>query len=630
MATTVLRSGGGAGESLAAKCNSPLEEDASLPSNPPLPSSSSRPSSSTGRSPRCEAFVMTGDKILNLNPNISPCYAKLARDQIPPRMSIDESPRSTSSLLSHQMHFPSTKRGRIHSSISQPEDIKINRDQSVSKIARVAVAEERENEERMEMREETKETSGREKEEDSMATSMYRSMHSSNPQMITRDTRTCSSETFVLAPESPSKMSTITINGICSSTVQRVESDRVDMRVGPSSNPSSIPPTRSSSISRWMAHAVLSPWSGMRIDAALREFIAQVELRGETSAREQVIMHFSRRYFYANTTSFTSFDEVHALSCGLLLLNSDIHTSENTKKMSCREFINNMGHMGHEYGKPLLKALYQSIKDQPLVYAGVRSEGEKKKKSRGQHSMPLEMDPRSQIEYKRGYLMRKIVYDSDGTPTPFGRRGWRMLYVRVRALALYFSRDENEPPLYNALSGAVLLHHSLAEKATDYTKRKNVFRLRTAGLGEILFQASSDSEVSSWLHTLNLVAASFSSPSLPPAIDNRGEIVWPVLPKIHSSASAEDQMSHHEHSLCSLRKELDRLHSNAPPVRSKGKEVEKYFFNQRLLMLEISRYEVYISLLRSRMDGHSSDSGIVSKASNGEEGDRLSYREAMH
>lgn len=47
------------------------------------------------------------------------------------------------------------------------------------------------------------------------------------------------------------------------------------------------------------------------------------------------------------------------------------------------------------------------------------------------------------------------------------------------------------------------------------------------------------------------------------------------------------QIIHHEHSLSSLRKELDRLHSNAPPVRSKGKEVEKYFFNQRLLMLEV-------------------------------------------
>ncbi|GMT25059.1 hypothetical protein PFISCL1PPCAC_16356 [Pristionchus fissidentatus] len=641
--TTVLRSGGGAGESLAQQCNSPVDEVVALPSESHLPSVSSssvsRPSSSTGRSPRCEAFVMTGDKILNLNPNISPSYAKVARDQLPPRMSIHDSssPRSASALLSHQMNFPSTKRGRIHSSISQPEDVKINRDSSVSKMARVAMPEEeRENGgggertmmERREDEEEERDENREAADDSSVATSLYRSMHSSNPAMVTRDTRTCSSETFVMAPETPSKMSSVTVNGVCPPSVQHTPSH--DMRVVPTSPGSSVAPTRSSSISRWITHAVLSPWSGMRIDAALREFIAQVELKGETSAREQIITHFSRRYFYANTTSFSNFDEVHGLACGLLLLNSDLHSAENSKKMSSREFINNMAHMGHEYGKPLLKALYQSIKDEPLVYAGARSAPDRKKKTRAHNSAPLEMDPRSQIEYKRGYLMRKIVYDSDGTPTPFGRRGWRMLYVRVRALALYFSRDENEPPLYNALSGAVLLHHSLAERANDYCKRKNVFRLRTAGLGEILFQASSESDVSSWIHSLNLVSASFSSPSLPPAINNRGEIVWPVLPKMPSSASVDEQIALHEHSLCALRKELERLHANAPPVRSKGREVEKYFFNQRLLMLEISRYETYITLLRSRLDGHSSDSGIVSKASNVDDGDRLSYREAMH
>ena len=37
----------------------------------------SQNSSIQSRSPRCEAFVMTGDKMLNLNPKISPSYAKV-------------------------------------------------------------------------------------------------------------------------------------------------------------------------------------------------------------------------------------------------------------------------------------------------------------------------------------------------------------------------------------------------------------------------------------------------------------------------------------------------------------------------------------------------------------------------
>ena len=95
---------------------------------------------------------------------------------------------------------------------------------------------------------------------------------------------------------------------------------------------------------------------------------------------------------------------------------------------------------------------------------------------------PSQSDPRNQIEFKRGYLMRKCVYESDGAPSeslrlrrrgssntdspaivpyslsntfsaaPLGRRGWKMYFVRLKALALYFSRDESDPPLYNTLS----------------------------------------------------------------------------------------------------------------------------------------------------------------------------------
>lgn len=58
---------------------------------------SSTPDSQNSRSPRCEAFLMTGDKMLNLNPKISPSYAKVffllifyilslkvCHDQLPP------------------------------------------------------------------------------------------------------------------------------------------------------------------------------------------------------------------------------------------------------------------------------------------------------------------------------------------------------------------------------------------------------------------------------------------------------------------------------------------------------------------------------------------------------------------
>jgi hypothetical protein len=55
----------------------PPADDECLDEEPPSKVSSS----SLTRSPRCEAFLMTGDKMLNLNPKISPCYAKVCAKQ---------------------------------------------------------------------------------------------------------------------------------------------------------------------------------------------------------------------------------------------------------------------------------------------------------------------------------------------------------------------------------------------------------------------------------------------------------------------------------------------------------------------------------------------------------------------
>ncbi|VDK64453.1 unnamed protein product [Cylicostephanus goldi] len=62
----------GAREALSAYPTSPIAAACDSPSL------ACGDSPSTTRSPRCEAFVMTGDKILNLNHHISPNYAKVS------------------------------------------------------------------------------------------------------------------------------------------------------------------------------------------------------------------------------------------------------------------------------------------------------------------------------------------------------------------------------------------------------------------------------------------------------------------------------------------------------------------------------------------------------------------------
>lgn len=52
-----------------------------------------------------------------------------------------------------------------------------------------------------------------------------------------------------------------------------------------------------------------------------------------------------------------------------------------------------------------------------------------------------------------------------------------------------------------------------AEIASDYTKKKNVFRLKLANGGECLFQATDDDEMAQWVNSINSVTEAAASGS---------------------------------------------------------------------------------------------------------------------
>ena len=59
----------------------------------------------------------------------------------------------------------------------------------------------------------------------------------------------------------------------------------------------------------------------------------------------------------------------------------------------------------------------------------------------------------------------------------------------------------------------IILSESGVEVADDYTKRKYVFRLKTQSASEVLFQAESEANLSSWIEKLEPLAEA----SVPPA-----------------------------------------------------------------------------------------------------------------
>lgn len=70
------------------------------------------------------------------------------------------------------------------------------------------------------------------------------------------------------------------------------------------------------------------------------------------------------------------------------------------------------------------------------------------------------------------------------------------------------------PQLSDNVHNAIRIHHALATKANDYTKKQHVFRLQTSDQSEYLFQTSDSKELDSWIDTINFVCASFSAPPL--------------------------------------------------------------------------------------------------------------------
>ncbi|XP_037253490.1 PH and SEC7 domain-containing protein 2 isoform X3 [Falco biarmicus] len=351
-----------------------------------------------------------------------------------------------------------------------------------------------------------------------------------------------------------------------------------------------------------------------------KTFLKAFPLMGETQERERVLIHFSRRYCQCNPEESTSEDGIHTLTCALMLLNTDLHGHVNIgKKMSCQQFIANLDGLndGKDFAKDLLKTLYNSIKNEKLEWAIDEDELRKslselvddkfgasaKKMTRIVDSSNPFLDiPQAlnAVTYKHGVLTRKTHADMDGKRTPRGRRGWKKFYAVLKGTVLYLQKDEYKPDKDLSevdLKNAIRVHHALATKASDYSKKSNVLKLKTADWRVFLFQAPSKEEMLSWILRINLVAAIFSAPAFPAAICSMKKFCRPLLPSSMTKLCQEEQLRSHENKMKQIADELAE-HKLHPVEKSlKSKEAEEYRLKEHYLIFEKSRYETYINLL---------------------------------
>ena len=392
----------------------------------------------------------------------------------------------------------------------------------------------------------------------------------------------------------------------------------------------------------------------LSLDQALRRFLQQFCLTGETQERERVLLHFSKRYLECNPslmapTHFRSLDAVHTLTCAIMLLNTDLHGDNLQRKMTCNEFIENLRELndGQNFPRDLLRSTYYSIKEAPIPWATDQEPEEPANSpttkaitantvsnsandpiktvisafsdiaiTQGSsnnidvnHVNPfLELPNASTaVDFKKGYVMRKCCVDPNGKKTKLGKRSWRMFFLTLRDMVLYCFKDEKSP-VFDDFSAAIRIHHGLAVRASDYTKKKHVFRLYTCDRAEYLFQTSDEKELLTWIDAINYVVASYSAPQLPAACSSSSKFQRPLMPSSKSPLEMSDQLASHEVQLQQLRREYEEelratssSRNNQAQMMSKSKSSwSEYKEKEEFLLFEIMRYETYILTLRTK------------------------------
>uniref|UniRef100_A0A8C8TDS4 Pleckstrin and Sec7 domain containing n=1 Tax=Peromyscus maniculatus bairdii TaxID=230844 RepID=A0A8C8TDS4_PERMB len=375
-------------------------------------------------------------------------------------------------------------------------------------------------------------------------------------------------------------------------------------------------------------------FTGMTLDQALRVFLKELALMGETQERERVLAHFSQRYFQCNPEALSSEDGAHTLTCALMLLNTDLHGHNIGKRMTCGDFIGNLEGLndGGDFPRELLKALYSSIKNEKLQWAIDEEELRRslseladpnpkviKRVSGGSGSSPfLDLTPEpGAAVYKHGALVRKVHADPDCRKTPRGKRGWKSFHGILKGMILYLQKEEYQPgkALSEAeLKNAISIHHALATRASDYSKRPHVFYLRTADWRVFLFQAPSLEQMQSWITRINVVAAMFSAPPFPAAVSSQKKFSRPLLPSAATRLSQEEQVRTHEAKMKAMASELREHRAAHLGKKARGKEAEEQRQKEAYLEFEKSRYGTYAALLRVKMKAASEELDAIEAA----------------
>lgn len=169
----------------------------------------------------------------------------------------------------------------------------------------------------------------------------------------------------------------------------------------------------------------------------------------------------------------------------------------------------------------LSKDLDISGTETDVTVSDVPSSPEREKPSRKAEAMLRYQSTTDSLE---GILIRKHAWETSTKKAT--NRSWEKVYILVKDHRLYVYKDQKhskqEPENYYHGEMPVSLRGCSVDVASDYTKRRYVFRLRLAGGGEYLFQAKDEEEMQRWIVQFQLASMDDIGPGHSQTLPLRG------------------------------------------------------------------------------------------------------------
>merc|ERR1712241_830041 len=185
-----------------------------------------------------------------------------------------------------------------------------------------------------------------------------------------------------------------------------------------------------------------------------------------------------------------------------------IEKQKEQEKAKSRDVPDTRSESGSLKGETLLTDQRRPRPSAQPVAAAVRPPSEASRSSPG--SPPgSQAQPQTPREHPDGELEGMLVrkHEWESTTKKASNRSWEKLCVVLKGSQIIFYKDQktyrSKPE--DTFRGELPVDLSGAEAtvATDYTKKKNVFRLKLDNGGDYLFQASDDDQMNLWVDSIN-------------------------------------------------------------------------------------------------------------------------------